>query len=407
MKIRRSLLSIMLVLFLLPTAQAAERQYVLLVSLDGFRWDFIYRGLSPNIEWIAENGIEAISLEPVFPTKTFPNHYSIVTGQYAENHGMISNSFIDWETGNRFTLGNREMAVNAKYYQGEAVWETLRRNGIITASYFWPGSELDLEYRRPHYYHPYEHERPHLDRIEGIIEWLRLPEEERPQFLTLYFSDVDSEGHRTGPNSAEIDESIALVDSLLGILLDRLEDIGMLDRMNIMLVSDHGFTEVSPDRVIELHPVLDEYEVVTDGVGPIVMIKPENPDDIDPIYQRLKAGENHYRVYLKEDMPAYWHYSAHGYIMPIIAVADMGWSLTSRPYDPARGYFATGGNHGYDNKHMDMHGIFYAMGPAFRSGYRTGTVKSVDIYPLILEIFGMQSRSGIDGDLKNVRFMLR
>jgi len=407
MKIKRIFLYILLVLFIIPSSAASERPYVLLISLDGFRWDFINRGLSPNIQWIAENGVEAISLEPVFPTKTFPTHYSIVTGMYAENHGMISNSFIDQETGERFGLRNRDMVENAKYYQGEAIWETLRRNGIITASYFWPGSEINIEYRRPHHYHQYDHDRPHLDRIEGVIEWLQLPEENRPRFLTLYFSDVDSEGHQTGPYSDEINETIVLVDSLMGILLDRLEDIDMLDKLNIILVSDHGFTEVTSDRVIELQHILDDYDVVTDGVGPVVMIKPDNPEDIEPIYLRLREEEENYKVYLKEEMPAYWHYSAHAYIMPILVVADIGWSLSPWQYNPARGYFATGGNHGYDNKHIDMHGIFYAIGPAFRTGYRTGTIRSIDIYPLIMEIFGLKPRSGIDGDLNNIRFLLK
>ncbi len=407
MKIKRFIIFILLAVLLVPATYASDRQYVLLISLDGFRWDYINRGLSPNIEWIAENGVEALSLEQVFPTKTFPTHYAIVSGLYAENHGMISNSFIDWETGERFALRNREMVESAKYYQGEAVWETLRRNGIVTASYFWPGSEMDIEYRRPHYYHQYDHERPHLERIEGIIEWLQLPEDERPQFMTLYYSDVDSEGHRTGPYSDELNDTIELVDSLMGVLLDRLEDIDMLDRINIILVSDHGMTEVSPERVIELHHVLDDYDVVTDGVGPVTMIKPENPDDIEEIYSRLKDEEENYRVYLKENIPDYWHYSSHAYIMPIMVVADLGWSLSPRPYDPARGYFATGGNHGYDNKYLDMHGIFYAMGPAFKEGYRTGTLRSIDIYPLILEIFGIEARSGIDGDLNNIRYILR
>lgn len=407
MKIKRIMLYILLAALIIPASAASERPYVLLISLDGFRWDFINRGLSPNIEWIAENGVEAISLEPVFPTKTFPTHYSIVTGMYAENHGMISNSFIDRETGERFGLRDRDMVENAKYYQGEAIWETLRRNGIITASYFWPGSEINIEYRRPHHYHQYDHDRSHLDRIEGVIEWLQLPEKNRPQFLTLYFSDVDSEGHRTGPYSDEINETIVLADSLMGILLDRLEDIDMLDKINIILVSDHGFTEVTSDRVIELHHILDDYDIVTDGVGPVVMIKPDNPDDIEPLYRRLREEEENYKVYLKEEMPAYWHYSAHAYIMPILVVADIGWSLSPWQYNPARGYFATGGNHGYDNKHIDMHGIFYAIGPAFKTGYRTGTVRSIDVYPLIMEIFGLKPRSGIDGDLNNIRFLLK
>jgi ectonucleotide pyrophosphatase/phosphodiesterase family member 5 len=399
------------VLLLLSTvterSQASDQPYVLLISLDGFRWDFIERGLSPNLERIAGEGVSALSLESVFPTKTFPAHYSIITGMYVENHGMIANSFIDLSTGERFTLRDRDMVENPKYYQGEAVWETLRRHGIVTASYFWAGSEVNDENRRPHYFHRYDHERPNIDRIEGVIEWLQLPESERPRFITLYFSDVDAAGHRAGPDSDEVNRAIGEIDELMGLLLDRLEAIGMRELMNIIVVSDHGMTAVSPSRVVNVGAKTGGYDVITEGVGPVMMIQPERPDDTRAIYDNLKRNRNHFSVYLKEDMPGHWHYSAHPFILPIVVVADIGWSLSPREYDPARGYFASGGNHGYDNKHLDMHGIFYAKGPAFKSGYRTGTIRAVDMYPLIMELFGLQSRSGIDGDLHNVIFLLR
>ncbi len=404
---RLPFLQLILSLLFVFSSAAGEKPYVLLISFDGFRWDYIDRGLSPNIEKLIGAGVSAVSLEPVFPPKTFPSHYSIVTGMHPQNHGMISNSFIDLNTGSRFTMGNREMVNDSRYYQGEAIWEILRRYGIVTASYFWPGSELDVDYRRPDYFHQYDHNRPYIDRIEGVIEWLGLPEERRPQFITLYFHEVDSQGHRFGPDGEETNRAIALLDSLFGVLIARLDDIGFTDKINIILVSDHGMTATTPERAIDLGKILEGFNVVYEGIGPVTMILPEDPDETDDIYERLREHKKNYRVYKKNRMPEYFHYSSHAFILPIIVIAEMGWSLIPDTGDPAALRYSAGGNHGYDNKHLDMHGIFYAMGPAFRAGYRTGTLRSIDVYPLICEIFGIKARDTIDGKLERMLYILK
>ena len=392
-----------LVFCLVSTLYPQNKPYVILVSFDGFRWDYSERGLTPNISEIKDSGVNALSLKPSFPTKTFPNHLSIITGLYPQNHGIIFNSFIDPNSGEGYRLGDTISVRDSKWYLGEAFWETAERNGIKTASYYWPGSELDLNHRRPSYFKYYDHNKPYIDRIEGIIDWLKLPHMERPHFLTLYFHDTDSYGHKYGPNSDEVNESIERLDSLIGVLKNRLVDIDLLDSTNIIIVSDHGMTDVDTSRVINIENMLNSYKVTYGGTKPVMMIKPD-PDDIHEVYALLKERESHYKVYLKNEIPDYFNFSRHPFIYPIVLIADIGWSLVTNELIK-EGY--NKGNHGFDNNHIDMHGVFIASGPNFKSNYKTGTVRNVDIYPLLCKIFDIQPAGNIDGKLERIEFLLK
>ena len=195
---------LVLALFLISSVFAQNEPYVILISFDGFRWDYSERGITPNLDSLKKYGTHASSLKPSFPTKTFPNHYSIVSGLYPENHGIIFNSFTNPQSKERYRIGNSKQVKNSEWYLGEAFWETAERNGITSACYFWPGSEVELDYRRPTYSMEYNHNKPYEERINGIIDWLQLPIKERPKFMTVYFHDTDSYGHDNGPNSSEI-----------------------------------------------------------------------------------------------------------------------------------------------------------------------------------------------------------
>nr|HQV32167.1 ectonucleotide pyrophosphatase/phosphodiesterase [Calditrichia bacterium] len=307
-----------LLFFLAMTAvmMANPKDYTILISFDGFRWDYVHRDLTPNIARMAREGVSASSLEPVFPSKTFPNHLSIVTGMYPENHGIIMNSFSDPATGETYRLGDSVSVRDPKWYIAEAIWETAERNGVRTASYFWPGSELNGP-RRPYYRELYDHERPYGERIDGILKWLQLPEAERPRFLTLYFHETDSRGHRYGPDSPEVNRGIAMLDSLLGVLVDGLGKIGMLEQTNIILTSDHGMTNVGLDRIIDVSQVIRTEDFTFTGYGPVMMIAPK-PGTSEAIYKALKSGENHYKVYWRDEMPPRFHFSNHPFISEII-----------------------------------------------------------------------------------------
>ena len=380
---------------------AQEKPYVILISLDGFRWDYGSRGMTPNLQDMAENGVQAISLQPVFPSKTFPNHLSMITGMYPENHGIILNYFTDPFTGERYGLRNRRAVQDARWYTGEALWQTAERQGVICASYFWPGSELNLAYRRPTYFQYYDHGRPYRTRVQGVLDWLKLPPADRPHFLTLYFDAVDTQGHRAGPDGAATNRAIARVDSMVGLLRQGIADLGMIGQVNVIVVSDHGMTAIDSTRQVRLDSILGSIECDIEERGPLMLLRPKNRS-VDETVQVLAENASHYRVYKREDIPKNFHYSHNPFIPPILVLADMGWGLVTEKL-PVHGK----GNHGYDANHMDMHGIFYASGPAFKHGYRTGTLRNIDIYPLICKILGIMPRQNIDGRLETIECVLQ
>lgn len=404
---RSTLLIIFLLnLFLVPSwVFSQSKPYLILVSFDAFRWDYPGRGLTPTLDYIKANGVSALSLRPSFPSKTFPNHLSIITGMYPEHHGIIHNDFENPFSGEKYATSDTSAVRNGKWYLGEAFWETAERQGIRTASYFWPGSELSLPYRRPSYFETYEHKRPYSDRIEGVINWLKLPYKERPHFITLYMSETDDQGHRFGPDAPQTNRAIKQLDSLAGVLLKRIKDISMADSVNVIFLSDHGMTGISTDRMINIEEIAGPGNIIQ-GNGPVMMVEPEN-GSIQKTYEKLKSAKAHFMVYTRKDMPEYFHFDDNPFIYSIIIVADPGWSLVDNKSKSAMLKYNSKGNHGYDNNYMDMHGIFYAIGPAFRNGYSTGTLWNIDIYPLLCRIFDIFPRQNIDGRLERIGFILK
>lgn len=398
----------LIIIFLLQVTLFAQNYspYTILVSFDGFRWDYPTRGITPTFQMISDNGVAALSLQPSFPSKTFPNHYTIVTGLYPQNHGLISNNMYDPVYDEYFSLGNRSAVENSRWYRGEAIWETARKQGLITASYFWPGSEIDIEYRRPNYFHFYEHKLPYIDRINGIIEWLNLPYSERPRFITVYFDAADTDGHKYGPNSEGINRTIMSLDSLLNSLIIKLTEINLFDSTNIILVSDHGMTEVSAEHVINVDNLLEGFNYKTLDDGPFMFVYPEAKDK-SSVYFKLKENEGHYKAYCKDELPKQYHYSDSHLLSDIILIAEPGWSLVNNQTIKSYSGQSNGGSHGYDNFYLDMHGIFYAIGPSFKKGYKTGTVQNIDVYPLLCKILNIKPKQNIDGKLERIQAVLK
>ncbi len=391
-------------MFLINLLIFAQKPYVLLVSYDGFRWDYLNRGLTPNLDKIRQNGVSALSLKPAFPSKTFPNHLSIITGMYPDNHGIIGNFFEDPFKGLKYKLNDSISVRDGRWYLGEAFWETAERNGIKTASYFWPGSEINILYRHPSYFIKYDHNRSYREKINGIINWLKLPPNVRPHFITLYFHETDTYGHLYGPNSTEVNNSIKYLDSIASFLLSELSKINMLDSINIIFVSDHGMTEISKEKSINIIKLIEKYNCKVQEDGPLMFVEPPFQFKKE-VYEILKKNEDNYKVYLKEEMPDFYHFKNHPFISSIIIIADLGWSLISNNISTWLNY--NKGNHGYDNNQLDMHGIFIAVGPAFKKNYKTGTLWNIDIYPLLCKIFNISPRSNIDGKLERIQFILK
>ncbi|MFQ5747730.1 MAG: ectonucleotide pyrophosphatase/phosphodiesterase [Gemmatimonadota bacterium] len=396
-----------------PTSQAGTalepdttglRPTVILVSLDAFRADYLDRGVTPNLSTLAAGGVRARALVPSFPSKTFPNHYTEVTGLYPGHHGIVANNMFDPATGARFSLGDRSAVTDGSWWGGEPIWVTATRRGVPTAPYFWPGSEAAIQGVRPTYWVPFDASVSRDERLGRLLGLLDLPPARRPVFLTLYFSDADRAGHRWGPNSAQIDSTLAELDASIGELLDGLRARGLLDRVNLILTSDHGMSAVDTSRVIFLDDYLDLTTVDVVDWSPVLSLWPHAGEE-DHAFAALAGAHPRLSVYRKADIPARFHYSGHRRVPPILGVADPGWNIGTHVFFDVNPSFYQGGNHGYDNLAPEMAGLFVASGPAFRQGLLAAPFQNVHVYPLVMQILGLRAAPG-DGSLDSVRALL-
>ena len=392
MRFQRARGLFVLVLCLVTWANAADkvadlRPTVILISLDGFRPDYIGSD-SPNLEALMKRGVHAKWLIPSFPTKTFPNHYTIATGLYPAHHGIIANSFYDPTFQARFSPSNREEVTNARWWGGEPIWVTAEKQGVRTAPVFWPGSEAPIENIRPSYYEEFNDKRPDDERVQKLLTLFDLPASERPRFLTLYLSDVDHAGHDFGPGTPEVKSAVGKVDTAVGQLLTGLRARSIEDQVNIIVVSDHGMAATSRDRVIVLDDYLDLKTVDASDWGPVVSIRARDGNNA-AVMAKL-ARLKHAQAYFAADVPARWHYSDSPRIQPILVVAQSGWLLESRDYMDKHPDFHRGGNHGYDNADKSMHALFIAAGPAFATHATLPPFSNVHIYSLMAYLLNLR-----------------
>ena len=376
---------------------------VLLVSIDGFTNQYLERNDTPNFDRFLSQGVKAEYLTSVFPTKTFPTHWTIATGLYAENHGIIANSFYDYELEARFSYGPVGTPNDERWWGGEPIWITAEKEGKTATTFFWPGSESSINGLRPTKWVDYDGSVPGRDRIDQVMSWLDPTGDVKADFGTLYFSFVDSRGHSFGPESSEVDETVQEMDLLLGYLLDKKEETGLNDKLNIILVSDHGMASTSSERVIFLEEIIDLNSVDMVTYTPVAMIKPDEGKTTE-VYDALKSNEENYRVYLKDELPERFHFSNHYRIPEIVMIADVGYTITSRQFFEERGIVA--GTHGYDNLAPEMRSFFAANGPDFVSGVITPPFESVHIYELIANILDIQPAEN-DGNIDEVKFLLK
>lgn len=373
---------------------------VLLISIDGFRWDYLDRGLTPNLSRLAREGVRAEALVPVFPTKTFPNHYSIVTGRYPARHGIVGNVLTAPDIGRRLSLFDRESVRDSAFYLAEPIWVTAERQGRRTAPLFWPGSEAPIGGVLPSYALPFDSRMPDTAKVGWVLERLQLPAEERPVFLTLYFSLVDDAGHRYGPDAPATDTAIAVTDRLIGRVMAGLERIGRGD-VNVMVVSDHGMAATGPERVIRLDEYLAEDALQVDEMNTLLTAWPA-PGLEDSVRRALERAP-HLTVYRRGEIPARFRLEGPR-VAPIVALADEGWTITRRTAEePAPTIIL--GNHGYDDALPSMEAFFVARGPAFRRGFRVPAFRNIHLYPLMAEVLRIEPQKS-DGSLDSVRSLL-
>lgn len=372
---------------------AQDGRSLLLISVDGLRWDYLDRNDTPSFDRIGA-GIRAKGLQSTFPSFTFPSHYTIVTGLHAENHGIVSNVFYDPERRDQFKLGAPEDMVDGSWWGGEPIWNTAEKQGIKAATLFWPGSEADIGGMHPSIYTTYDSGMSHDDRVNRVIGWLTEPAARRPGFTTLYFSSVDSAGHGHGPDSAQVDEAVRSIDRSLGKLLDGLQAGGVADMVDIIVVSDHGMAKKDPTQVVFTDEVLDLSKTHVVEWSPI--FQAHGVDDPTGMATTLD-GLDHVSCYTRETTPAAWHYRANRSIGDVVCLVDDGWQLSSRDYFEQNPGRFTGGTHGWNPAWEQMQGIFLANGPRLRDGVSLGVVQSVDLYGVMCATMGLDPAPN-DGD---------
>jgi len=383
-----------------------DKPYVLMISFDGFRADYIDWYNTPNFDRLAKQGVKADGLKPVFVSKTFPNHYSLATGMYIENHGLVGNYFYDKKLDAYYTLSDRSKVEDGRFYGGEPIWVTAENQGIKTASYFWVGSEASIAGVRPSIWKKYDHNFSFTARIDSVSKWFALPEEIRPQLVMLYFHEPDDAGHRFGPKSAETEVMIDSMDSIMGRILDSMEKLDIYPNLNIIAVADHGMTAISPKRTINLEKYVNMDGMIQEGNGPFSLLYGKRSFTSWRLVKKLNKIP-HLSAYLKKDIPERYHFKNHYRIKDILLVSDEGWSILGLTGRSANPEYHSGGTHGYDNELRSMHALFIADGPAFKDGFLSPRFENIHVYPLVVKILGLKPNPEIDGSLNSVKFLLR
>jgi len=382
---------------------------VILISLDGFRYDYLDKYHPPTLNALAKNGVRAKWMIPSFPTKTFPNHYTIVTGLYPEHHGIVENNIYDF--GEVFMIHDRDKVQESRWWWGEPIWVTAQKQGQIAASYFYVGSEAPVMNTHPNYWRLYNGKVPPEMRVDKGLEWLDLSVEKRPTMITMYFSDTDDAGHEFSPESEEVKYAVLNDDRYISRLVQGLKARGIDKKVNIIIVSDHGMASVDVRKV----SFLDDYFSI-DGDAEKVLYTHEinqifpKPGKLEYIYSRLKAMP-HATCWKNDDIPARLHYNEGKRIAPIVCSTEIGHIVTTHKRyvdfmkditDPER----PRGGHGLDNRYQEMQATFIGFGPAFKNGYIAEPFENIEVYNVMCKILGLKPAKN-DGDLEHVKSMLR
>ncbi len=392
----RLIAAALLWLIALP-ALAAERPLTVLISIDGFRPDYLDRGVSPTLSALADQGVRG-DMRPSFPSKTFPNHYTLVTGLRPDRHGIVENNMQDPAIpGVTFRMANAEAVTDSRWWaDGEPIWVAAERAGIRTATMFWPGSEAPFRGVRPTRWRRFDIKVPAEERVAQVLTWLDLPPAERPRFVTLYFDDVDTAGHHGGPDSAELNAAVARVDAAIGRLTAGLAARAIVT--NLVIVADHGMATVPEDRRQYLDDLIPRAAFRNLVGGTIATVYPAAGQE-RAVENALVGRHGHFECWKKSQIPARFYYGRHPRVAPILCLADVGWNVSTHDFRPPAQPEI--GQHGFDPFSPEMAAIFIANGPAFKKGARLETFDNVDVYPLLARLLGVRPTPG-DGRMTTV-----
>lgn len=386
------------------SSEQQQKPYVILISADGFRYDYDKKYDARFLLSMEEKGVHATSMIPSFPSLTFPNHYTLVTGLYPSHHGIVDNDFYDPQRKAFYSMGNAKAVTDGSWYGGTPLWVLAEQQKMVSASMYWVGSEASIKGVLPTYWFHYNEKIGIEDRIQTVVNWLKLPEDTRPHLITFYLPEVDHAGHSHGPESPETRAAVQFVDSAVSKLTDAVKSTGL--PVNFIFVSDHGMVRVNNTAPIPLSSVpSDTTKYFINGSGTMAGIYVKDKRYLNEVYDTLRTTAAGYKVYKKDHTPSYWHYSRKddwkGRIADILLVADAPGYLSKRKT-------VNPGAHGYDPRVVrEMHATFIAWGPAFKENYQLGSFENVHVYPLVAHILGLKVSEKIDGLFKVLKSTLK
>lgn len=384
-------------------ASGPGAELLVVVSFDGFRWDYPELHGAPTLLAMAADGARA-ALVPSFPSKTYPNHYTIATGLRPEHHGIVANTMRDPLWNARFSLADRSAVEDGRWWEGEPIWVTAERAGLPTAASYWPGTEAAIGGIRPAIWRRYDDSVPDRDRVGEILGWLDRPPASRPRLLMLYFDEPDGAGHRFGPAAAETGAAVRHVDRMLERLRDGVAARGLAPATNWIVVSDHGMAETAPERTIVLEELVDFSDIAEIDANVVALIEPR-PGRTAALLSKLAGAHPNLHAARRDELPERFHFRAHRRIPEIVAWVDPGWTLLARR--PRDGRPATSaGNHGHDPDAVEMRGLFLARGPAVRAGARAAALDNVHLYELFCALLDLAPAPN-DGERDATRWVLR
>jgi len=377
-----------------------ERRYLILVSIDGFRWDYLDKYPTPALRALAARGVRADALLPVFPTLTFPNHYSMVTGLYPQNHGIVANEFPDPESADWYRYKNKEVVQDGRWYGGEPIWVAAARAGMATAAFYFVGTEADVEGIRPDRWHPYNKLVTGDMRTAQVLQWLAEPPETRPQMITLYFDDVDDHSHWSGVGSPAARAAIARVDGYIQQLQDGIARLPFSDQVSLVVASDHGqsaYNHSGEPFILEGRFNLDGITAVDGGSYLFLHFEQDDLQRVAALQLAINQAWDCGQAYRPEDAPASWMIGNNPKFPELILSPEPGCAVLSSPDKAGK---INHGDHGWAPEDPDMHGIFMAAGPGIPAGLRIPPLRMVDIYPLLLRQLGLPIQQQLDSNLE-------
>lgn len=372
--------------------------YTVIVSLDGFRWDYPEMYDTPHLDRIARMGVSA-TMQPSYPASTFPNHYTLATGLVPDHHGIVNNSFWDQENQRRYSMGDSATRNNPAYYGGEPIWITAQKQGVLTGNLYWVGSDIAIKDMYPTYFKYWAAPKrlTFEQRVDTALAWLQKPEADRPRLIMLYMEEPDGVGHRFGPGGRETGDRVAELDRLMGSLYARLQQLDIADKVNLIVTSDHGMTDVSAARFVDYTDYLKpEWIEKMDGSNPTSIFT--RTEFRDSVYLALKSV-THLNVWKKEEIPSEIQYGSSSRIGDIVVAPEVGWQFSDKPswYMGAHGYFPAD---------KDMQVVFRACGPDFKENYQSQGFRNVDIYPLLSRLLDITPEP-TDGVASRIEDLLR